>query len=236
MVVGQFKHCGPYMGQLHRNANGSDSVRVKCLCTQNRNPNLKPEPAPNSFLGENSSPKLKPTDTRNPTNNSKPEYSDLHTVQHDLRRTPHPDPRRRACVGAGGQHVFEEQASFPWLPGFPCLVMLLLPLHVVSASCSSPPPSLFFPLLQFLVLLDQSRRDQEGDGLAEGAAWPIKKRLGRGRAGGGCCARPSSRMAAATAITTPRARSAARMCTGQIWGATCGLQRQAWMGWEGWGR
>jgi len=35
--------------------------------------NLKPEPAPNFYSGENSSPKSKPADTRNSMNNPKPE-------------------------------------------------------------------------------------------------------------------------------------------------------------------
>ena len=50
------------------------SVRVQCLGTQNRNPNLKPESAPNFNSGRNSSPKPKPTDNRNPTDNPKPEF------------------------------------------------------------------------------------------------------------------------------------------------------------------
>jgi hypothetical protein len=42
-------------------------VRVECLGTQNRNPNLKPEPALNIVLSENPSPKPKLADPRNPT-------------------------------------------------------------------------------------------------------------------------------------------------------------------------
>ena len=49
-----------------KDGNGSDSVRVECLGTQNRNPNIKPEPDPNSVSGANSCPKPKSADTRNP--------------------------------------------------------------------------------------------------------------------------------------------------------------------------
>ena len=56
-----------------KDGNGPGSNRVEYLGTQNRNPNLKPEPAPNTVSGENSSPKPKPADIRNPTNNLKPE-------------------------------------------------------------------------------------------------------------------------------------------------------------------
>ena len=47
---------------------------MQCLGTQNRNPNLKPESAPNFNSGRNSSPKPKPADNRNPTDNPKPEF------------------------------------------------------------------------------------------------------------------------------------------------------------------
>ena len=63
--------CVPFMV---RDGNGSGSVRVQCLGTQNRNPNLKPEFAPNFNSGRNSSPKPKPADNRNPTDNPKPEF------------------------------------------------------------------------------------------------------------------------------------------------------------------
>jgi len=46
---------------------------MECLGTQTRNPNLKPEPAPNTDSGENPSPKPKSADTRNPTDYPKPE-------------------------------------------------------------------------------------------------------------------------------------------------------------------
>ena len=36
---------------LHKDGNGPGSDRVECLGTQNRNPNLKPEPAPNTVFG-----------------------------------------------------------------------------------------------------------------------------------------------------------------------------------------
>jgi len=57
-----------------KDGNGSGSVRVEYLGTQNRNPNLKPEPDPNSNSGTNSNPKPKPADTRNRTDNPKPEF------------------------------------------------------------------------------------------------------------------------------------------------------------------
>ena len=57
-----------------KNGNGSGSVRVEYLGTQNRNPNLKPEPDPNSNSGTNSNPKPKPADTRNRTDNPKPDF------------------------------------------------------------------------------------------------------------------------------------------------------------------
>jgi len=46
-----------------RDGNRSGSGRVQCPGTQNRNPNLKPEPDLNTDLGQNPSPKLKPVDT-----------------------------------------------------------------------------------------------------------------------------------------------------------------------------
>ena len=57
-----------------KDGNGSGSVRVEYLGTQNRNPNLKPEPDPNSYSGTNSNPKPKPADTRNRTDNPKPDF------------------------------------------------------------------------------------------------------------------------------------------------------------------
>jgi len=56
-----------------KDGNGSGLVRVECLGTQNQNSNLKPEPAPNSDACQNSSPKPKLADTRNPMDNPKPE-------------------------------------------------------------------------------------------------------------------------------------------------------------------
>ena len=47
---------------------------MECLVTQNRNLNLKPEPAPNSNSGQNPTPKPKSADTRNPTDTPKPEF------------------------------------------------------------------------------------------------------------------------------------------------------------------
>ena len=44
------------------------------MSTQNRNPNLKPEPTPNSNSGQNLYPKPKSADTRNPTGNPKPGF------------------------------------------------------------------------------------------------------------------------------------------------------------------
>ena len=42
------------------------SVRIECLGTQNRNPNLKPEPAPNFYSGRNLHSKLNSVDARTP--------------------------------------------------------------------------------------------------------------------------------------------------------------------------
>jgi hypothetical protein len=50
----------------YRDGNELGSGRVECLGTQNQNPNLKPEPDPNTDSGQNTSPELKPADTRNP--------------------------------------------------------------------------------------------------------------------------------------------------------------------------
>ena len=61
-------------GVVSQDGNGSGSVRMGYMDTQTRNPNIKPEPAPNSNSGQNSSPKLKPADTRNPSNNLKPDF------------------------------------------------------------------------------------------------------------------------------------------------------------------
>jgi hypothetical protein len=56
-----------------KDGNGAGSDRVESPCTQNRNPKSKPESAPNTKSGRNSSPKPKPTDPRNPTDPPKPE-------------------------------------------------------------------------------------------------------------------------------------------------------------------
>ena len=58
----------------HSSKDGNESglSRVECLGTQNWNPNLKPEPAPNTDSCENPSPKPKPADTRNPIGYPKP--------------------------------------------------------------------------------------------------------------------------------------------------------------------
>jgi len=56
-----------------KDGNGSGLVRMECLGTQNQNPNLKPEPAPNFNSGLNLSPKPKFAGTRNPMDNPKPE-------------------------------------------------------------------------------------------------------------------------------------------------------------------
>jgi hypothetical protein len=62
-----------------KNGNGSGSDRVDCLGTRNRNPNLKPESAPNIDLGKNPYLNSKPADHRNPTDNSKPDFFFLQT-------------------------------------------------------------------------------------------------------------------------------------------------------------
>jgi len=55
-----------------KDGNRAGSGRVECLGTQNRNPNLKSEPASNTDSGENTSPKPKSVDTGNPIGNPKP--------------------------------------------------------------------------------------------------------------------------------------------------------------------
>ena len=63
-----------YNRTIFKDGNRSGSIWVGYLGTQNRNPNLKPEPAPNSNSGQNLSPKPKSADTRNPTDNPKPDF------------------------------------------------------------------------------------------------------------------------------------------------------------------